>query len=688
MEDIPNDCAAEQPPTQALVTLLATQFATATAANATAATPTAATPTAATAALAIAARTTEAAPATPALAAAAAVSAAYPHPVYTPTMSPCSSLTGTGLHLVRILSKQSAAQFATNENHLDFAQRESSKDSTWSCGASGTHRPFGASGSQRWFEQDGSASISSCFSFDVPWWLRWQTPSEGGGSRLPSKKRMKKEADARAFQHLTSFEGCPELLRGTPLHVVMRRQAAILQDSSGTDETWKLSKTVSGRLNAFISHNWSVPRRKKFLCLALHFNIRSAVIVAGVYLLLVTLLHGWGIIPLVEVNGHPIGFAGRVFTIPIFLLVLLFMRDVAPGLSLQPDVFLDKTCINQTDEALQRRGILKLGAFLHHSDELLICYSDVYLSKLWTIFELGCFYCVGQRRNITVIPASVPGSLVTCLCLAYPWQLVVLFMRGHFEITMILSYLVWSCCLYVTALYFHEIEKGKERMRDTLANFSIRNSYCSRQSDRPIVYSCIASLLRSTGRVDEFATQGEALDAFDEIVRKEVPGLFGDCLQTMGTKPRNIMVCMLLAVLPYAADAAGNIQSGMKWNQWVCQHLLVRLAHGGCALPLTMILLWIAANRLTTVTGTAKHLGCFAATICPNLFAHFSMFFLEALAKAGDSGFHVAIYVAGYIVIQLAVCVLLAYLPSWLQSKTVAVWEPNLKHQDSPDSVV
>eukprot|EP00405_Crypthecodinium_cohnii_P055036 CAMPEP_0206632216 /NCGR_PEP_ID=MMETSP0325_2-20121206/68761_1 /ASSEMBLY_ACC=CAM_ASM_000347 /TAXON_ID=2866 /ORGANISM="Crypthecodinium cohnii, Strain Seligo" /LENGTH=175 /DNA_ID=CAMNT_0054157673 /DNA_START=120 /DNA_END=643 /DNA_ORIENTATION=+ len=175
---------------------------------------------------------------------------------------------------------------------------------------------------------------------------------------------------------------------------------------------------------------------------------------------------------------------------------------------------------------------------------------------------------------------------------------------------MILSYLVWSCCLYVTCETLWLI-------------FRSATAIAQGRATGPSSTLALPPLLRSTGRVDEFATQGEALDAFDEIVRKEVPGLFGDCLQTMGTKPRNIMVCMLLAVLPYAADAAGNIQSGMKWNQWVCQHLLVRLAHGGCALPLTMILLWIAANRLTTVTGTAKHLGCFAATICPNLFAHF-----------------------------------------------------------------
>merc|ERR1711915_882311 len=63
-------------------------------------------------------------------------------------------------------------------------------------------------------------------------------------------------------------------------------------------------------------------------------------------------------------------------------------------------------------------------------------------------------------------------------------------------------------------------------IRDKLRCFTIRNTVCSLSSDRPLVYGNVAALMRFRGYVAEEASEDEALDAFDEVVRQVLPGPF------------------------------------------------------------------------------------------------------------------------------------------------------------------
>merc|ERR1712117_185394 len=92
-----------------------------------------------------------------------------------------------------------------------------------------------------------------------------------------------------------------------------------------------------------------------------------------------------------------------------FLVVLsighvLFQIKGSPGRTL----FLDKTCIHQVDKDLQKQGILKLGAFIRKSLCLLVIYSDLYLIKLWTVYEVACFLCLHPLQNMSVVPTFLP----------------------------------------------------------------------------------------------------------------------------------------------------------------------------------------------------------------------------------------------------------------------------------------
>ena len=73
-----------------------------------------------------------------------------------------------------------------------------------------------------------------------------------------------------------------------------------------------------------------------------------------------------------------------------------------------PAVFLDKTCIHQTDMDLQTAGIRKLGAFLRRSRCMVVLYGQEYLQKLWTVYELASFLTLCPGSQIWVIPLSFP----------------------------------------------------------------------------------------------------------------------------------------------------------------------------------------------------------------------------------------------------------------------------------------
>merc|ERR1719506_2620815 len=72
-----------------------------------------------------------------------------------------------------------------------------------------------------------------------------------------------------------------------------------------------------------------------------------------------------------------------------FLMTLFFYHEVRTYLTgwWGPTVFLDKTCIHQTDMQLQIAGISKLGAFIRNSNCVVVLYGEQYLERLWTIYE-------------------------------------------------------------------------------------------------------------------------------------------------------------------------------------------------------------------------------------------------------------------------------------------------------------
>merc|ERR1719350_1662992 len=109
-----------------------------------------------------------------------------------------------------------------------------------------------------------------------------------------------------------------------------------------------------------------------------------------------------------------------VLVMPAFLFVICLGHELKRALGLRGcTVFLDKTCIHQTDKDLQREGILKLGAFLRSSSKMLVVYSDIYLTKLWTVYEVACFLSLHPTSNMTVVPISQPVLILAGMISLY-----------------------------------------------------------------------------------------------------------------------------------------------------------------------------------------------------------------------------------------------------------------------------
>lgn len=73
------------------------------------------------------------------------------------------------------------------------------------------------------------------------------------------------------------------------------------------------------------------------------------------------------------------------------LLLLFQWQRIRCFLGLRPRrVFLDKISIDQEDEERKSAGIASLGAFLRHSENLVVLFSPEYFTRMWCCYGRSC----------------------------------------------------------------------------------------------------------------------------------------------------------------------------------------------------------------------------------------------------------------------------------------------------------
>jgi len=221
----------------------------------------------------------------------------------------------------------------------------------------------------------------------------------------------------------------------------------------------------------------------------------------------------------------------RVFGSLGFVTLLLFGSDILPRRCIwHSKVFLDKACINQVNEELQREGIESLGGFLFYSWSLVVLYTRVYTQKVWTVYEMACFLLLNPEGHLVWLPVNLPPTILAGTAIALLADLVAWTLRRRFMMTVVaipdyLPSLAYIPGLIVLHIQFRKVSREQAQSRADLRNFSIKDAVCAVESDRITVEDNVVCVMRLLEHVQPDCTREEALAAFDLLVRSTMPQL-------------------------------------------------------------------------------------------------------------------------------------------------------------------
>lgn len=467
------------------------------------------------------------------------------------------------------------------------------------------------------------------------------------------------------LQHLSLQD--EELFRGVPVALVLQRLGAVLQESTGCTQDLHVRK--SQRFDAFISHNWSASRARKFLSLAFAFNLASSWALTLLMQVVIFLLIGFNVLPITE----KVTIAGEVKPQSIWCLMLGFGVFWATMLCShdcsalwgrkRPLVFLDKMSIHQEDLALKQKGIDSLPAFLARSNKLVCVLGREYLHKLWTMFELCTFLAVHPPNRVQMQPiflavTSTIGCVVIQVGLVV-WNLS----RMHPGSPKWISYSVHatmsalSVCLgWVMRSWGRERELFVQQAND----FNLAEAVCSQEADRAKVQAVIADFARVKLVEGDDASTHDCVEAFEAQVRLLVPAALNVAFGPTGV-PRRFTSVLVLPVFTWVMD---RLALEFRETLLVAErprdnlmHMLTQLCVSLHVLALALLAIGASAwlgGRLGMLRGVAERLRIFICALPLLVLVSICI----AVARAGNSqNLFVRSLAAAGVLPSMAACV-------------------------------
>ena len=314
----------------------------------------------------------------------------------------------------------------------------------------------------------------------------------------------------------------PEILRATPACETLRCLARPLRVRQG--EFYGHSQ-ISTKIAEFWSHSWHGSTWQKIAFVYFVNNGPAAAALGSGSAVLAGLLYCYGVLP--SIFGH-LGWCS-VFATFTYVFTLLFWQRRQP-------VFLDRICI-ASDEKLKAEAMLSLGAFLKHSDAMLVLWDATFMQRLWCLFELAAFLHsreAGTKTRLTIRPTLLgPLFLTTVFSLiifnavtTFAWVLI----EGFWYFWLVVL-LLSSVNFWLTAHMGRGYCRTIGRVRDEIAEFSVDKlvSWCCcvghkdpasgarLTCDRKIILQCIQIW---------FGT----VNAFENRVRTEIVRILVDQL--------------------------------------------------------------------------------------------------------------------------------------------------------------
>lgn len=391
-----------------------------------------------------------------------------------------------------------------------------------------------------------------------------QSVSSGRGTNFSVQTE---ELESYALSQ-TSF---PQLVRRCSVssHTVLKRGGSVLgnQNDQTKHERFGYDEEGETTYDYFISHNWSVPRWKKFMALGMIWSGKRVLVSCCLVQVVCFVLVALGVLPLTPmINGNDEGQMSiwcSSATFVTFFVVFLFSSDVLQILGVKGyRTFLDKVCVDQSDEDKKREGIGAITAFLYHSDAMVVLYSEMYLTRLWTVYELTTFLALRPDANILVQPVILGPVAVYFVLIQFLRIPELLLLPSDLE--QLKQDTPWGLAfgLFITldllgvligAIFLRMWGSTRASMQQQIDQFSFESAACHDENDRVQILSAIKKIARQEGLVRDDAPTKACIKSYELIVRSILPRRMKHAFQLTGI-PCQVAFLMALPCLGVLLD--------------------------------------------------------------------------------------------------------------------------------------
>mmetsp|Transcript_80927 Transcript_80927/g.203603 ORF Transcript_80927/g.203603 Transcript_80927/m.203603 type:complete len:594 (+) Transcript_80927:56-1837(+) len=264
------------------------------------------------------------------------------------------------------------------------------------------------------------------------------------------------------------------------------------------------------RIGAFWSHSWRAPYWQKVITLLFFYNGKAAAVIGTLSACIGCAMTIAGILPPMVWSASAInedktteyGFSAwsTIFGLFAFFVTLL-------GWQSKKTVFLDKVCIHQTDAILRRKGIESIGAYLSHSNTMLVLWDPTYVTRLWCVFELAAFlhaHAKSESFGVLCRPVMV-GPMTVSIFLVFAIEFMcILLLPASVVMTFVptSSWVMFSILIHLLTGYHHSLKILQADFKHfqvsragcfccNEARHNLRG--CSMLCDRELVEGCIVA---------------------------------------------------------------------------------------------------------------------------------------------------------------------------------------------------
>ncbi|CAE8611749.1 unnamed protein product [Polarella glacialis] len=370
------------------------------------------------------------------------------------------------------------------------------------------------------------------------------------------------------------------LRRGLDVTKVLRRFGKLFNHSVGTGEDYQLGQEVH-EVSAFITHNWSMNRWKKYMALCCYFHIVPAFVVSLIVHLFLFVLVLADKLPL-----SPAYYGGRPYYVgcwcmlggwSAFWLTLFLWADVAAAFGRSgPMIFVDKVCIDQVNIDRKVQGILAIPAWLACSGTLVAIFSEDLLVKLWTCFELCTFVALGRTDKIRVEPALLPWAsfLISMFILLLGIWVQLLSMGDTSEkelqsalglrVAVGIGNLGFCLLIFAVLAYWGRV---CHRIRKQVHEVDIRTAACQEEADRAVVLRALQSL-SDRHIFHSTASEDQQLDelAMAELTVKMRSQLANVFVRSLGFN-RLPFKYLVASIMPYVGHMLDYLAADLRMQQ-------------------------------------------------------------------------------------------------------------------------